>query len=160
VTRPSLQYEPHAGARPVIVEQPLDGAGGVTRIVVPMPGLYIPLPRWLGDLDVLAVVVVPCWSIATLLIRTCLRLTNPPRAVFEVSAARVTMRLHNTTGEVQTFDWPRAAVVELRANRFEAGLWTEVTGHVKETYLSDLPRGTIEKLEAALGAALTPPANS
>ena len=147
-----LQYEPRTEGRPVVVERD----AGVTRIVVSMRGPYVPLPKWLGDLDMLALIVVPiCW-VATLLVRACLRVSKPPRAVFEVSDARFKMSLRDPgSGERSEFDWPRSAVAEARANRYEAGLWLNVTGHVKETYLADLPRETIERLEAALSAALT-----
>ena len=50
-----LQYEPTAEARPVFIERD----GDVTRIVVGMRGPYAPVPRWVGDLDVLALVVAP-----------------------------------------------------------------------------------------------------
>ena len=148
---PSLQYEPGSAARPVVVEHD----GSVTRIIVPMQGPYVPVPSWISHLDLLAIVVAPVWWIATLLIRVCLRLPKPPRAVFEVDGERFKMTLRDVaSGEASSFDWPRAAVVEARANRYDAGLWMSVTGHVKETYLGDLPRETIERLETALGAVL------
>jgi hypothetical protein len=59
------------------------------------------------------------------------------------------------SGEVTAFDCPRSAVAEARANRYDKGLWLNVPGHVKETYLTDLPRESIERLEAALRSALT-----
>src|SRR3954467_723984 len=135
-----LQYEPSTDGRPVIVER--DAV--VTRIVVPMRGPYVPLPKWLGDLDMLALIVVPiCW-VATLLVRACLRLPKPPRAVFEVSDERLKVSLHDPgSNETTTFDWPRSAVAEVRANRYDKGLWLNVPGHVKETFLTDLPRATI-----------------
>jgi hypothetical protein len=146
-----LQYEPNAAARPVVVERD----GDVTRIVVGMRGPYAPVPRWVFDLDVFALVVVPAWWVATLLVRAGLRATKPPRAVFEVSDARFKMSLRDPgSGVTSEFDWPRSAIVEARANRYEAGLWMDVAGHVKETYLAELPRETIERLEAALSAAL------
>jgi hypothetical protein len=148
---PSLQYEPDTAARPVVVEHD----GGVTRIIVPMQVPYVPIPSWISHLDLLAVVVAPVWWVATLLIRVCLRLPKPPRAVFEVDGERFKMTLRDpASGETSNSDWARAAVVEARANRYDAGLWMSVTGHVKDTYLSDLPRETIQRLEAALSAAL------
>lgn len=75
--------------------------------------------------------------------------------MIEVGAARVRMTLRNPdTGEASRFDWPRDAVVEARANRFGPGLWVDVAGHVKATYLSELPRETIERLDVALTEAL------
>src|SRR5436190_2565149 len=101
---PELQYEPTAEARPVVVEQDR----GVTRIVVLMRGPYVPLPKWLGDLDMLALIVVPIWWVATLLVRACLRLPKPPRAVFEVSDDRLKVSLHDPgSNEATAFDWPR-----------------------------------------------------
>lgn len=146
-----LNYESNAEARPVVVERD----GGSTRIVVPMQGPYVPVPWWVGDLDLLALVVAPMWWVATLLVRTCLRSPKPPRAVFELSEARFKVSLCDpATGETSVFDWPRCAVVEARANRYDAGLWLNVTGQVKETCLADLPRASIERLEAALSSAL------
>ena len=87
--------------------------------------------------------------------RACLRAPKPARAVFEVTEARFKMSLRDPgSGVTNTFDWPRSAVVEARANRYEPGLWLDVAGHVKETYLADLPRETIERLEAGLSEAL------
>jgi hypothetical protein len=149
----SLSYEPTAAARPVLVERD----GGVTRIIVPMRGPYAPVPRWVNELDFFAVIVAPAWWIATLIVRTILRLPKPPRAVFEISDDRFKMSLRDpSAAEVKSFDWPRAAVAEVRANRYEKGLWLNVPGHVKETYLSDVPRVTIKRLDAALRAALDP----
>jgi hypothetical protein len=146
-----LHYEPILSARAVVVEQ----GDGMTRIVIPMPGLYAPVPRWVGDLDVLAFVVAPIWWVAALLVRTFLRLPKPPRAVFEISENRFKMTLQDTvSGDTCAFDWPRSSVVEARANRYDAGLWMNVTGHVKETYLTDLPRETIQRLDVALNEAL------
>jgi hypothetical protein len=146
-----LQYELSAEGRPVVVEQD----GRVTRIVVPMPGPYVPVPKWVGDLDLLALIVAPVWWIATLLVRACLRLPKPPRAVFEVSDHRLKVNLRDPgSGEATAFDWPRSAVAEARANRYEKWLWLNVQGHVKDTYLTDLPRESIERLEAALRFAL------
>jgi hypothetical protein len=146
-----LQYEPSADGRPVVVERD----GGVTRIVVAMSAPYVPVPKWVGDLDLLALVVAPIWWVATLLVRTCLRLPKPPRAVFVVSDERLKMILRDPgSGEATAFDWPRSAIAEARANRYDNGLWLNVSGNVKETYLADLPRGSIERLEAALHSAL------
>ena len=148
---PPLQYEPAAAARPVVVEHDR----GLTRVIVPMRGPYVPVPSWVSRLELLAIVVAPVWWVTTLLVRLCLRLPKPPRAVIEVGGGRVKMTLRDrASGETSTLDWPRAAVAEVRANRYEAGLWVNVTGHVMETYLADLPRDTLERLEAALRAAL------
>ena len=146
-----LQYEPTVRARPVVVERD----GGVTRIVVPTPGPSVPVPGWVLQLDLLALVVVPVWWVASFLVGTALPRPKPPRAVFEVSEDRFKMTLREPgSGVTNTFEWPRAAVAEVRANRYDPGLWIDVPGHVKETYLADLPRGTIERLERALNAAL------
>jgi hypothetical protein len=146
-----LQYEPSANARPIVVER----HGGVTRVVVAMQGPYVPVPRWVGDLDLLALIVGPIWWVATLFVRTCLRLPKPPRAIFEVSDDRLKVSMRDPdSGETTAFDWPRSAVAEARANRYDKGLWLNVTGHVKDTYLPDVPRESIERLEDALRAAL------
>jgi hypothetical protein len=150
---PELQYEPTAEARPVYVERD----GGVTRIVVKMQGLYVPIPRWVWQLEALSVVVAPIWWVVGFIIRSCLRCPKPPRAVFEVSDVRFRMTLRDpATGETTVADWPRSDVAEARANRYERGLWLNVTGQMKDTVLQDLPRESIERLEAELTSALTP----
>ena len=53
-------------------------------------------------------------------------------------------------------DWPRSAVVEARANRYGRGLWLNVPGHVKETFLTDVPPESIRRLAQALADALAP----
>ena len=152
---PKLQYEPTAAARPVVVESAGDG---VTRIVVAMPGPYVPLPRWVGDLELLTFVVEPIWWIGTYIARTFLRLPKPPRAVFEISADVFKITLRDPgSGELTVFDCPRGAVAEARANRSDKGLWLNLPGHVKETYLADLPRESIERIEEALRDALARP---
>jgi hypothetical protein len=146
-----LQYEPHAKGRPVVVER--DDA--VTRIVVAMRGPYAPVPKWACQLDALSVIIAPTWWIGALIVRTCLRLPKPPRVIFEVTGDRLKVHLRDRgTGEVTTFDWPRSAVAEARANRYDKGFWLNVPGHVKETYLTDLPRDSIERLEVALRSVL------
>lgn len=150
-TRWDLHYEPGVAARSVLVER----SGDVTRIVVLMQGLYVPVPHWVRDLDLLALLIAPLLWVGTLLVRSCLRLPKPPRAVFEVSSEHVGMSLCDPgSGKITTFRWPRAAVIEARANRFERGLWMNVAGHTKETYLQDLPHDSIERLEVELHAAL------
>jgi len=135
----------------VVVER----EGGVTRVIVAMQRWYAPVPRWVLDLDLLSVVVAPIWWVGALVVRTCLRLPTPPRAVFEVTEERFKMSLCDSgSGARSEFDWPRSAVVEARANRFEKGLWVNVTGQVKETYLKDVPGETIQRIEAALRGAL------
>jgi hypothetical protein len=150
-----LSYEPSAAGRPVVVERSDD----TTRITVHMQGLYVPMPEWVGQLDQLALVVAPLWWVGTLLVRTILRLPAPPRAVFEIGSDRVKLTLRDHAGGVQSFDFPRRNVVEARPNRFEPGLWLNVTGHVKETFLADLPPETMERLAAELQAALSPSAS-
>ena len=151
---PELQYEPTTAARPVVVESDGDG---VTRIIVAIPGAYVPVPRWVGDLELFTFVVAPVWWVGTLIARTFLRLPKPPRAVFEISIDRFKMTLRDPgSGDVIAFDWPRDAVAAGRANRYDNGLWLDVPGHVKETYLADLPRESIERIEEALRAALVP----
>jgi hypothetical protein len=146
-----LQYEPITAARPVTVERD----AGVTRIIVAMPGVYAPVPAWLASTE-LALIIAPIWWVASLIVRTCLRRPKPPRAVFEISDERIKLTLRDSrSGEVQTFDWPRAMLVEARVNRYERGLWVHVTGHVKETYLADLPREWIERIEKALREVMT-----
>lgn len=146
-----LDYEPTAAARPVVVEHD----GGLTRVAIPMEGLWVPVPHWTKGLDLLSLIVVPLWWLGALMLRLCLRLPNPPRAIFEITEEHVAMTLRDPgSGETTTFRWPRSAVVEARANRFEPGLWMNVSGHVKETYLTDLPRETIQRLEAELRSAL------
>ena len=151
------QLDYHGAKPPVLVERD----DGVTRIIVPMPGLFAPVPDWLTHADLVSLIVVPVWWACTLAVRRCLGIRNPPRAVFEVTHGQLTMTLCDpATGEIAVTRWPRDAVVEARANRYEPGLWLNVTGHVKATYLSDLSHDVIERLEAelrdALGRALPP----
>ena len=146
-----LQYEPSARARPVVIEHD----GGVMRIVVAMQGVYAPTPEWVRNLDVFSLIVAPIWFVGALLIHTLLRLPKPPRAVFEVSGNQLKMSMcDRISGETTMISFPRSAVVEARANRYENGLWMDVPGYVKNTYLTDLPRETIDRLEAALRWAL------
>ena len=91
-----------------------------------------------------------------MLVRTCLRLPKPPRAVFEVSDERLKVSLCDPgSGEATAFDWPRSSVAEARANRYDKGLWLNVPGQVKDTFLADVPRATIERLETALHSVLS-----
>jgi hypothetical protein len=154
---PTLSYEPPVAARPVYVERDF----GETRVVVRMPGPYVPVPRWAIDADLLAIVLVPvCWVIS-LIVRTCLRRPTPPRAVFTFTAETVGLRMTDSqAGTVETHTWPRAAVATLRANRFEHGLWVDVAGHVKDTWMKDLPRETIERLDEALRDVMRSPASN
>lgn len=148
-----LEYEPNATARAVMVERA--GGDSVTRIVVAMPGLYAPVPKWIGDLHAFAIVVAPLWWITEALVRKLLHVPSPPRAVFEISGDRFRLRMRDPlSGEVTASDWPRSAVAEARASRYDNGLWLNVTGFVKATYLTDLPRETVERLETALRAVL------
>jgi hypothetical protein len=151
---PDLHYEPSLRARPVVVER-IDE--DTIRIVVPMRGPYAPVPKWVTELDLLSLVVVPVWWVVSLVVRLCARLPNPPRAVFEVTPERFKMTLCDAmTGETTAHDWPRSAVNEARRNRYDRGFWLDVTGHVKETFLTDLPGHTLELLETALGDAMVP----
>jgi hypothetical protein len=146
-----LQYEPTSSARPVSVEYD----GGVTRIVVAMRGIYAPVGRSVLAMGEAAIVLFPFFWVASLLYRWCLRLPKPPRAVFEIGVAQVKVDLRDPgSGGVTSFQWPREAIVEARANRYERGLWLNVMGHVKTTFLSDLPQATIQRFEAELAAAL------
>jgi hypothetical protein len=147
-----LDYEPTTSARPVWVE--VDD--GVTRVVVAMTGVYAPIPSWVAELDVAALVVAPILWLGSLLVRTCLRMPKPPRAVFEISATQFKMTLRApAVTEITTLACPRSAVIEARANRYEHGLWLNVTGHTKSTYLNDLPTQTIQRLDEALRSALS-----
>ena len=146
-----LDYEPTDGARPITIEN--DGL--TTRIIVAMPGLYVPISNSVSQMDIFSLIVVPiCW-IATLLVRACLRLKNPPRAVFEITAERMNVLLRDpNSGETQDFDLPRPAIAEVRVNRYEPGLWLNVTGRMKQTILPDLSASTISQLDTALNSAL------
>jgi hypothetical protein len=122
-----------------------------------MRGHYGPMPRWLSDTDVLSLIVVPVWIVLALVIRRLLRLPKPPRAMFEISHDQVKAKFCDSAGQTMLFRWPRSAVAELRANRFQAGLWISVPGHVKDTFLEDLPLKTVEHLEDELRKALSFP---
>ena len=138
-------------ARPVIVERD----EGMTRITVPMQRLYAPVPKWVLQMDLLSLVIAPLWWIGALLVRSCLQLPTPQRAIFEITSEQLTMTLCDPgTGEINIFKWARAAIVEIRANRYERGLWVDVPGKVKQTFLHDLTRETIERLEVELRAAI------
>lgn len=120
-----------------------------------MQGLYVPIPRWVLQMDLFSLVVAPLWWIGALVVRSCLRLPKPQRAVFEIAGEQLMMTLCDpATGEISIFKWARAAIVEMRANRYERGLWVDVPGQVKQTFLHDLMRETIERLEVELRASL------
>ncbi len=148
-----LEYEPTYAGRPVVV----DTGQCATRIFVPMTGVYVPVPHWMFDLDVLSIVVVPLAWITILIVRSSMRLRPPPRAEFTITLERVTVVFRDSaSNRSQSWDWPRSAVIELRANRYDKGLWMNVAGHVKDTFLKDLRRETILMLEAELEKALKP----
>jgi hypothetical protein len=157
---PALEYEPPVSARPVSVEHD----AGVTRIIVAMTGFYGPMPKelgtLLGSLDIFSLVVVPVavpiWLLAAVLIRWILRLPKPPRAVFEIGADVVRVTLVNSgLGGLTQYEFPRTAIVEARINRFERGFWLNVTGHMKNTILHNVPRKTLATLEAEMQSALS-----
>ncbi|MBC8105528.1 MAG: hypothetical protein H7Z14_02970 [Anaerolineae bacterium] len=148
---PKLEYEPQSTARPVSVERD----GDVTRIIVAMPRLYAPVPTWVADLDLLSIVIWPIWMALSVLYRTLSGISAPPRALFEVRASHLTMSLCDpSTGKTTTTQWPLFAIVEMRPNRYGAGMWVNVTGGVKDTVLEDIPRETVERLASELGAAM------
>lgn len=146
-----LEYEPTDRARPVVSES----GPGITRILVAMPGNYVPIPKWAYQLDLFSLVVIPIWLVTSCFLRVLLRTPKPPRAVFEVTENLLRISLRDRkSGDVTAFDVPRSAIAEVRANRYENGLWLDVPGHVKDTYLTNLPSETICRIEAALSSAL------
>ncbi len=145
-----LQYEPSVAAQPVRVED----HGEIKRVVVRMAGMYVPMPAWVADLDVLALIVIPVWWVTVAIVRTCLRLPKPPRAVFEVGPQVVNVTMIDPGGGTVRYSWNRAAICAMRANRYEKGFWIDVTGSVKETVLKDVSRKTIEQLEAAMKSVM------
>lgn len=148
---PELQYEPNVSSRPVVIEHD----EFIVRIIVRSKGLYAPVPTWVSNLDLLTIIVWPIYWLSVIVWRFLLHRPNPSRAIFEIDDQRMKMMLRDfQTGECTTRGWPRSAVVAARANRFEKGLWIDVPGHVKETVLTDLPRDTIERLDAAINEAL------
>ncbi|MGC4030574.1 MAG: hypothetical protein QM754_02335 [Tepidisphaeraceae bacterium] len=143
-----LLYAPSTTARPVWIEEEPD----VIRVVVAMPGVYVPVPHVLRALIggyggiVYAVYWLVVWTI-----RTIRKTPAPPRAVFEVTRGYFTMITRDPhSGDISTVTWPRSAVVEARANRYDKGVWVHVAGEVKDTFLVDLKRPTVERIEAAL----------
>ena len=147
----TLPYEPPTAARPVVVERD----GGTTRVIVKMPGTYAPVPEWLGHLDLLALIAIPLWWSVACCARAILRLSNPPRAVFTIDGDRFAMELRDPrNGQITNVRVPREMVAAVRRNRFEPGLYLDVPGHVKETYLDDLDAATLERLEAAVSEAM------
>jgi hypothetical protein len=128
----TLHYEPHDSARPVTIERD----GDVTRVIVASRG---PAPGGL------------MYWIAAALKFAMLRRQQPPRAIFEITAERVKLTLREIdSSETRVIDWPRDAILEARSNRYGPGLWLDVAGHLKDTILEELPKGTIQRLETAL----------
>ncbi len=142
--------------RPFIRQQ----EGSITRITIPMRSLYAPIPSWVSQLDVLAFVVAPVSWVVILLVRFLLRLPKPPRGVFEIGGERFKMTLCDRFGTTIHFDWPRDAILEARANQYGAGLWMNVSGHGKDTYLTDIHEDTIKQLEAEFSAAMGAPGSA
>ncbi|MGN6504906.1 MAG: hypothetical protein ACTHM6_05020 [Tepidisphaeraceae bacterium] len=147
-----LHYQPTPTAEPVLVQRETD----LTRIIVPMQGVYAPVPSWVWvSFGQWGWVLGALWFVVVLVVDACLRRPKPPRAVFEIGPETVSLTLRNRrTGEVCTTPWPRGAVLDARQNRFSRGLWLNIAGHTKDTYLADCSPLTIQWLEAALQDAL------
>lgn len=130
--------------------------GDIVRINVAMRWWYAPVPLWLAAIGNYGGALMVMWYIGSLLVRTIMRIPKPPRAVFEVTDEQLSMELrHPMTGERTIHSWPRQAVAEIRGNRYGSGLYVNVPGQVKQTYLTDVSRQTIAMLETALREALT-----
>lgn len=147
-----LHYQPTPTAEPVLVQREAD----LTRIIVPMQGVYAPVPSWVWVAGgQWGWVLGALWFVVVLVVDACLRRPKPPRAVFEIGPETISLTFRNRrTGEVSTTTWPRGAVTEARQNRFSRGLWLNIAGHSKDTYLTDCSPLTIQWLETALQEAL------
>lgn len=120
---------------------------GVTRIVLPMEGFYLPTPRWVSNTDLLAIVFVPLWLLGSLIFRVVFRLTTPPRVTIDVGADETQFVFcRKDTGEVSRYTWPSAKIIEFRPNRYSYGLWIHVAGIVQQTYATDLSKEAMERI--------------
>ena len=147
----TLEYEPTDRARPIVVER----EEGVTKVIVKMVGLYAPVPGWVGQMGEISLIVAPIWWVIALVVRTALGMRAPPRGVFEFRGELVTLEVRDwQSGEVKKYQWPKAGISEMRANRYERGFWVDVPGQMKETIFPELPKEVIEKLEEALRQAM------
>lgn len=144
-----LEYEPHGEARHVVVEQ----FEGKIRIRLPMKWPYAPVPKWAP-----VHVYVAAWvavKVVTMVYRIIFRVPSPPRAVFDIDPVHVTMIEQDLDiDQTLTRKWRRDKIVEIRRNRYEKGLWVDVAGAAKETYLREYGPPATTQLEEAIRSAM------
>jgi hypothetical protein len=134
------------------IEVVSDGEG--TRLSIPMPRPYLPVPSYLGT-TLFGLVLIPAWMLAFSLICWLGRIKPPPRAVFIVDAEQFKIEFvaHND-GTRTSFQCNRKDLVELRKNQYSKGLWIHVRGKVKTTFLPDIDDDTILKAADVLRSKL------
>jgi hypothetical protein len=146
-----LEYEPTAAARAITIEH----EEGLVRVNVAMPHPYFPIPNWVGYFDVFSLIILPIWIVCAVISRTIKRTPVPSRAEFEIRPSHLTVKLRDpNNGEVTAQQYPRFAINEIRPNRYQKGLWIDITGHIKDTILTDVPAETLERLHRELMIAL------
>lgn len=152
-----LEYEPHGEARYVVIERFAEKI----RVRVPMKWPYAPVPKWAPVHAYIAAWVAV--KIAVFVYRLIRRLPDPPRAVFDIDPVHVTMIEQDLDIEQTiTRKWRRDKIVEIRKNRYEKGLWVDVAGAEKNTYLREFGPPASMQIEEAIRWAMTamPPAAS
>lgn len=88
-------------------------------------------------------------------VRNVLKRSRPARASFDIESDKVEITLHDPDSDTaSTIDLHRRSAVEIRANRFEPGLYIDAPGQLCETILEDLPEPLIDWLGMELKAAL------
>jgi hypothetical protein len=122
-----------------------------TRVTVPMQFPYSPIPPMIRGLDVFVSFFAVVWFVCSTAVRSLLHIPPAPRAIFEIDASRFKMILcAQDSAATIAYDWPRSAIVEIRKNRFDKGLWIHAQGFAMDTYLEDLPADCIESLSRVL----------
>jgi hypothetical protein len=123
---------------------------------------YLPLPTWLRLIlpsivllsFYIAICLVPFSLLCSAIIRFVFGIQPPPRALFEIDSSTFKMMLVDTFGENSTLVSKTESIVEFRKNRFERGLWINVEGVKKDTFLQDVDNATIEEMSEAIRSIL------
>lgn len=139
---------------------------GEPALVIPMPWPYIPF-RWLLLLDqpdvglgmLLTPVVVPVVALLEGIVRICGVIPAPPRAEFTLRGDEFAMELVSRyTGRKTSLKADRRAILALRKNQYERGLFVHIDGVSQATYLHDLDDATLTDLIEKLGVLVGTPA--
>jgi hypothetical protein len=134
------------GSRLQIDERP---DGGVTITAPSRRKHFERIGRWLDGSAILL------WPLMWLLYR-CFA-SDRPRAILWMTPEEfvLTERSDEGLGYAATRSWPRAALTELRANRYENGIYLRVAGKENLDLLTDVPPGEVRQIGAALESART-----